>query len=299
MSFLKEPLLHFAVAGAVLFGAYAWLDAEQMADGTAIPVRITKGDVDWLRQTWSRQWLREPSADEMRGLVNELVNEQLLAREAQEMGLAEGDTIIRRRLAQKLKFLVDDTAQFAEPTEQELRAFHAADAARFATAPKLSFEQRYFNPEGREDAEADAAGALAELSAGRENDLTAGDRMLLGDSFLEIDEAAVSSMFGPDFARDAFSLEPGRWQGPVRSGYGLHLLLIQRHAPSEPRPFEDVRETVLAEWISEKQSALNRDYIERLREKYGVELEQEAEAALETFSPPRHADELAPEVVAR
>lgn len=171
MSFLKEPLLHFAVAGAVLFGAYAWLDAEQMADGTAIPVRITKGDVDWLRQTWSRQWLREPSADEMRGLVNELVNEQLLAREAQEMGLAEGDTIIRRRLAQKLKFLVDDTAQFAEPTEQELRAFHAADAARFATAPKLSFEQRYFNPEGREDAEADAARALAELSAGRETTL--------------------------------------------------------------------------------------------------------------------------------
>ena len=129
------------------------------------PVRIGDGDVRWLKQTWSSQWLREPTADELQGLVNDLLNEKLLSREAEAMGLGEDDTIIRRRLAQKLKFLVEDTAQLAEPSEAELRQFYAANTRHFETPGKLSFRQIYFNPEHRTDARADATAALAVLSA--------------------------------------------------------------------------------------------------------------------------------------
>ena len=89
---------------------------------TVEPVRIGEGDVRWLKQTWSSQWLREPTAEELQGLVDDLLNEKLLAREAETMGLGEDDTIIRRRLAQKLKFLVEDTAKLTEPSEAELQA---------------------------------------------------------------------------------------------------------------------------------------------------------------------------------
>src|SRR3954469_16451052 len=123
---LREPLLHFAVIGAILFGAYSWLHDSRVQPAAVEPVRIGEGDVRWLKQTWSSQWLREPTAEELKGLVDDLLNEKLLAREAEQMGLEQDDTIIRRRLAQKLKFLVEDTAQLSEPTEAELRQFYAA-----------------------------------------------------------------------------------------------------------------------------------------------------------------------------
>ncbi|MGO7522337.1 peptidyl-prolyl cis-trans isomerase, partial [Rhizobium brockwellii] len=126
MMFLREPLLHFAVAGAVLFGGYSWLHHTSTEAVAVEPVRISEGDVRWVKQTWSSQWLRDPTADELKGLIDDLVNERLLAREAKEMGLDQDDTIIRRRLAQKLKFIVEDTAQLAEPAEAELQKFYAA-----------------------------------------------------------------------------------------------------------------------------------------------------------------------------
>ena len=115
-------------------------------------MRIGEGDVRWLKQTWSSQWLREPSAEELKGLVDDLLNEKLMAREAEAMGLGEDDTIIRRRLAQKLKFLVEDTAQLAEPSEAELGSSMPPTPRHFETPGRLSFRQVYFNPEHRTDA---------------------------------------------------------------------------------------------------------------------------------------------------
>jgi hypothetical protein len=280
MKVLSEPLFHFAVAGAILFGGYAWLN-DQRAEATAVePIRISEGDVRWLKQTWSSQWLREPSADELNGLVDELLNEKLMAREAQQMGLEQDDTIIRRRLAQKLKFLVEDTAQLAAPSEAELRLFYAANSTKFETPGKLSFRQVYFNPEHRKNPAADAIAALAELTAKGENDTTAGDRLLFGDSFDDADELALSGMFGADFAQEVFALEPGEWKGPIKSGYGLHLVLVTERTPTAPEPFETVRDAVRAEWRGEKQTTITREYLVELRKKYGVELDDSTRAML-------------------
>ena len=201
MPLLKEPLLHFAVVGAILFGGYSWLN-NTGADTTAVePVRIGEGDVRWLKQTWSSQRVRAPSAVELKGLIDDLLTEKLMAREAEAIGIGEDDTIIRRRLAQKLKFLVEDTAQLAEPSEAELRQFYAANASRFETPGRLSFRQVYFNPEHRKDAAADASAMLAELNAKGGSEPSAGDRLLFGDSFDDTDELALSGMFGADFAQ--------------------------------------------------------------------------------------------------
>jgi parvulin-like peptidyl-prolyl isomerase len=280
MTMLREPLLHFAVVGAIVFGGYSWLHDSHLEATADEPVRIGEGDVRWLKQTWSSQWLREPTAEELKGLVDDLLNEKLLAREAEEMGLEQDDTIIRRRLAQKLKFLVEDTAQLSEPTEAELRQFYAANPAHFETPGKLSFQQIYFNPEHRKDAAADARAALAALNAkGSDADLT-GDRLLFGDSFDNTDELALSGMFGADFAQRIFALEPGAWRGPVKSGYGFHLVLVTQHTPTALKPFETVKDNVLAEWRGARQTELSRDYLVELRKKYGVDPDAGVKAVL-------------------
>ena len=180
MTLLREPLLHFAVAGVVLFSVYAWLNGSRPAPDGVEPVRIGAGEVQWLKETYSNQWLRPPDANELQGLVTDLVNEELLAREAQAMGLGEDDTIIRRRLAQKLKFLVEDTSRLAEPTDAELRQYFEANAARFEDSPRVSFSQIYFNPENRKDAAKDAGLVLAGLSTNASPDVAElGDRFLL------------------------------------------------------------------------------------------------------------------------
>jgi parvulin-like peptidyl-prolyl isomerase len=280
MTLLREPLLHFAVIGVILFGSYLWLKDESVEATAVEPVYIGDGDVRWLKQTWSSQWLREPTADELRGLVDDLLNEKVMAREAEEMGLQQDDTIIRRRLAQKLKFMVDDTAQLAEPTEAELRQFYATNPARFETPGRLSFRQVYFNPGHRTDAAADATAALAKIEVNVEDDTIAGDRLLIGESFDNTDELALSGMFGADFAREVFALEIGEWRGPIKSGYGLHLVLVTQRMPTTPKAFETVRDAVLAEWRSARQAELSRDFLVELRKKYGVGPDDSAKAVL-------------------
>ncbi len=156
------------------------------------------------------------------------MSEELLAREAREMGLDRNDTIVRRRLAQKLKFLVEDTSGLIEPKEAELRQFYETNAARFRAgrgclSRKSSSTRRCARTPSRMRRR-----RLAELQASGDTDpaATVGDRLLFDAEIRDADEQAVSSMFGPEFARAVFALSPGRWSEPVKSGYGLHLVSI-------------------------------------------------------------------------
>jgi parvulin-like peptidyl-prolyl isomerase len=288
MRLLREPLLHFAVGGAILFAGYAWLNPERANPTGPDPVQIGEGEVRWLKETWANQWLRGPSTEELQGLVADLVTEELLAREAREMGLDDHDTIVRRRLAQKLKFIVEDTSRLVEPTEEELRQFYGANAARFHTRATVTFTQIFFSPAQRKDATSDANAALIELkSAGRSDRAgTIGDRLLLDLEFQDADEQSVSSMFGPDFAGAVFALQQGVWSGPLKSGYGVHLVSVAHLTAAKQRPFADARSAVLQEWRREKEKIANREYLARLREKHGVELDDSVKTLLGTEALP-------------
>lgn len=272
MKLLKEPLVHFAVGGAILFAAYALLDREQPATAGFEPVRIGEGEVRWLQETWTNQWLRKPSPQELQGLVADLVTEELLAREAREMGLEENDTIVRRRLAQKLKFLVEDTSRLVDPAEKELRQFYADNSTRFQSDARFTFSQLFFNPDQRKDATSDAKAVLHDLETARRRDPPAavGDRLLVGADFQNIDEKVVTSLFGPEFTQAVLALPAGKWSGPVTSGYGVHLVSLADVTPAKLRPFEEVREEVLADWRREQEHEVNLRYLAQLREKFGV-----------------------------
>ena len=282
MTLLKEPLFHFAVAGVVVFCAYAWLNEGEPAAEHIEPVRIGEGEVKWLRETFANQWLRPPDANELQGLVTNLVDEELLAREAQALGLSENDTIVRRRLAQKLKFLIEDTSRLAEPTDKALRQYFELNAAPFETGATVSLTQIYFNPQERHDASRDATTALASLQktgpGAQATDM--GDRFLLDNELRDADEQTVSSIFGQDFAKAVFALEPGKWSGPVKSGYGLHLVFLSSRTAATKPQFDTVREKVAKEWRREQEEKTNSDYLARLREKYGVSIDDSVKALL-------------------
>lgn len=272
MRLLREPLLHFLIAGALLFGGYEWLNRGAPTSQPEGPVRIGEGEVRWLRETFANQWRREPTGEEMNGLIVTLVEEELLAREARALGLDQNDTIVRRRLAQKVTFLVEDTSRIADPGEEELRRFYEAHAERYRTEPKVSFSHIFFSRERRPHADADARAALTMVSAASLQSVKPpeGDPLPLEDAFVDVDFQAVSGLFGPEFARAVFALPPGSWSGPVTSAFGIHLVRVTRLRQAEPRRFEDVRDAVVTDWRRQREIETKAAYVAKLRDKYGV-----------------------------
>lgn len=264
MKIFREPLLHFLVMGALLFAAYAWLRRGEKSDAPAA-VRITADEVAWLKETWARQWQREPNSDELRGLVTEFLKEELLAREARAMRLDENDTIVRRRLAQKVAFLVEDTARLAEPTEQDLRRFYDAHPEHFQSEARVSFTHVFF----RAGKDAEAKAALAELARGADA-AAMGDRLLIDAELRDADAQSVAAQFGADFAKAVMALKPGEWSGPVVSGYGLHLVRVSALTPGGVREFAEVKAKVFERWRDGQQRETSARYFASLLKKYDV-----------------------------
>jgi hypothetical protein len=277
---LREPLFQFLIAGALLFGGYQWWTRGTPTSPIEGSVRIGQGEVRWLRETFASQWQREPTSEEMSDLVATLVNEELLAREARALGLDQDDTIVRRRLAQKLTFLVEDATHIADPGEDELRRFFATRAAHYETADRVSFKHIFFSPGRHSNASADAGAALSLILANGDAKVPEGDPLPLEDMYADVDAQAVSSLFGPDFARTVFELTPGSWSGPVESGYGVHLVLVLQRDQGAPRPFEDVRKTVIDDWRRWKAVETNEAFLAKLRNKYGVVIDAGTETLL-------------------
>lgn len=284
MRVLKEPLVHFLITGAALFGAYAWIirTPENPVANKATTIEITAGDVRWLAENWTTQWRRPPTRDDLRGLITDYLNEQLLAREARALGLEDNDVIVRRRLAQKLTFIIDDTARRAEPTEQELQRYHEANARRFQNDARISFGHIYFSPQRRADPRSDAADALqlllAEGAATGTADL--GDRLLIRSELRDETEQSISNTFGPDFARAVFALGTDRWSGPVQSGYGLHLVRVSTMTGATVPSLSDIRERVVAEWKREQETQAKERYLAALRKKYDVVADEAVKALI-------------------
>jgi hypothetical protein len=281
MNPLREPLLQFLVAGGVLFSGYAWLNqgAADATVGDQSPVRIGSGELRWLRETFSSQSLRAPTSVEMDGLVETLVAEELLAREARVMGLDRGDTIVRRRLAQKLEFFVADTTRIAEPGDPELRAFYEVHRDLYQSEPKLSFEQVYFSAHQRLQPVSDAVAALTMVSSGRgDAGSLDGDPLPLERVFTEVDQRSLSGLFGADFASAVFTLPTAAWEGPVKSAFGFHLVRVTSRTAAARRPFEEVRTSVLEDWRRTTGAQTKLAYLAKLRDKYGVVIEDQRKA---------------------
>jgi parvulin-like peptidyl-prolyl cis-trans isomerase-like protein len=271
---MREPLLHFLVLGAALFGLNALLSARSPSRESIV---VSQGRIESLATAFALTWQRPPTATELQGLIRDYVREEVAVREAASLGLDQDDVVIRRRLRQKLEFVSADAAVQAEPTEPALRAWLAAHPANFGVDPTYTFRQVFLDPAQHGDhLAADAARLLSRLRrAGAKPDIAAlGDPFLLGHGFDKLAAHEVKSQFGDTFAASLDSLAPGAWQGPIASGFGVHLVFVHERVAGRVPPLAEVRDAVRREWgNAQRDSAVERLY-GKLLARYTVTIEK-------------------------
>lgn len=272
--FVREPLVHFLALGAVVFVLFQFnANREASQEGKIV---VNRGKVEHLVTGFSGTWHRPPSQQELDGLVEDYIREEVLYREALAMGLDKDDTIVRRRMRQKLEFLTEDASAVAAPTDQDLQSWLDKHPEEFQVEPAIAFSQVYFNASRRgESASAAASKALAQLRGAGKN-VTAPE---LGDTTMLPHELPLSSIgevarvFGDEFAGQVAQLEPGRWAGPVQSGYGWHLVRVSERTQGRSRLLSEVREAVRREWMAARRKEIADAIYSKMREKYAVVVE--------------------------
>ncbi len=296
---LREPLLHFLLIGIALFAIYAYINRGRGGFESSKQIVVSLDDLRTMELYFESQWHRQPTPAEFQAMVEDKVKEEVLYREGLAMGLDKDDTIVKRRMAQKMQFLAEDVAAAHEPSTAELKAWFEKNTDKFALPSRYSFRHLYFSPDKRgQRAHDDAAVALSKIAGQPEDSKLA---VSLGDSFMFQDyygdraPSAIAKEFGPQFAVALEKVKPGSWQGPVESGYGWHLVFVDTVIPGHIPALEEIEPDVKTAWLGEqKATAWQKAYAE-MRAKYVVLLPGPSEKdARQAPVPPPKKDVPAP-----
>jgi peptidyl-prolyl cis-trans isomerase C len=274
MKWLRDPLVLFLILGSGLAAIHAALRAEAPGTPADLRITVTDDDVRWLALGFNKTRGRAPTLQEIRSLVDRRVRDEMLYREAVALNLDQGDEALRRRLAMKIEYLAKDAVAAAEPSEEALQAHLDANAERYAVAPRRRFTQVYVNSDKRGAGAAEHAKALlARLRSERDLDpASVADVFMLEVVHPLARETDVERRFGKALARAIFGLDPGTWQGPLKSTYGLHLVRVEEVVPGRAPPLAAVRDRVRAAVVEARQTEVLEAYVARLRTKYEIEL---------------------------
>jgi hypothetical protein len=250
---LHEPLVHFLAIGAALFLFFA-LRGGSAASGRIV---VTRARLESLAAGFARTWQRPPTAEELKGLVDGWVREEVAVREAMATGLDRDDTIIRRRLKQKIDFLAEDRIDAAPPSEADLVVWLAAHPDLYRAEERVSFRQVCLTPEkrgGPAAAEAEARRLAAALERKGTGADVAGDSLLLPPEMPLSPKSEIARVFGSDFADAVVKVEPGHWTAPVPSGFGVHAVLVREKAPGRAPALADVHAAVERDFTADRRT---------------------------------------------
>jgi PPIC-type PPIASE domain len=281
---LREPLVQFLALGAVLFALYGVAGKRSAEAPDKIVVSASR--IATLGDGFVRTWRRPPSEQELQGLIEDYIRDEVFYREGRTAGLDRDDVIIRRRVRQKMEFLAEDMS-VPEPSDEQLAAYLAANPERFRTEDHLSFHQIFLSATRRPNTiESDSkqlASVLARADAAV--DATAlGDPFLLGEEFRGVTPSKVTSVFGEGFARRMAAMETGRWQGPISSGFGQHFVFISERTSGDLPPLDAVRPAVRREWTNARRLEAEQKLYASLRERYEIVVEAPRATAAEAAS---------------
>lgn len=273
-STLREPLVHFVLAGALLFLAYGWLNPES---AEAQRIVIDQARVDALVAQHERTWQRRPTSSELRGLVDGTVREEILYREGVRAGLDRDDPVIRRRVAQKMGFMFEAMSMDV-PTDAELQSWLDAHAERYRRPVQYTLEQIYIDPQ-RHGVRVERV-AADWLDAARRGARPSGDASLLPALLEATDADALARTFGTAFVEALVPVPIGAWHGPLPSSYGQHLVRIARKDEARMPPLADVRISVLNDYQRSRSTELADAAFSALRTRYDVAIEADLSASL-------------------
>jgi hypothetical protein len=268
---IKEPVLQFLILGGGLFAAYAAFAPTENAPRNAITVTAPR--IESLSDNFERTWRRPPTAEELQGLLEDYVAEEVLYREALLLGLDRDDLVVRRRMRQKVELLLTDALSAAPPGEAELRAHFAANRDRYREPARLTFRHIFLG--AKESGKTGDWFALAEqLNGDPDFDLaSAGAPSLLPPGMEMATALQIEGTFGPEFSAALAGLAPGQWHGPLESSYGWHLVRIDTAIGGKDLAFEDALGEVTRDVEYERERAARAELVERLKQKYDITIE--------------------------
>jgi len=270
----REPLLYFLAIGAALFGLHRLV--RQRETGDAGRIVITSDFVEGLRQDAQKRNGHAPTVEELRGLVERFIDDEVLYREAIALGLDQSDVIVRRRLVEKMEFLTEDAAAQQEPSDAELAAWLGQHSEQYREPGRVSFQQVFVAQRLHPDMPAAAMELLTRLRAGAAPEAL-GDPFLAGRAWTLRTQSEIASIFGPAFAEELLKLpaEAKAWHGPIQSSFGLHLVSVSAQAAARDLTLDEVRPRVRQAWLEQRRHEADRGALARARSHVQVDLPPE------------------------
>ncbi len=268
---LQEPLLHFLVVGSILFFYLSNNDDGRQKE----QIIISKGKINQLSSQFEKTRQRKATKEELQTLIDNQIREDLAFKQGEEMGLIENDSIIKRRVQQKIEFMLNDSIASIEPTQVELQAFMDRHKERYTIAPVYSFKHIYINPEKHENLD----DTIERLKA---EDLMLvfskrGDSVMLESVYQNISTAQIARLFGMKFVKALDELPQHKWTGPVKSGYGVHLVYIEKKEERHPATLKELESKVRLDFRVEAQKKSIDDFYKELKLKYDIVIKKEAQ----------------------
>ena len=269
---LKEPVVQFLLIGSSFFVANALISPAE-SDGLNRAITVTDEQASAMVTTFARTWRRSPTEREIQSLIDDHIRTEVYVREAMRLGLDQNDTIIRRRLRQKMEFLNDSKFQAQSPTTTDLRAYFDANPDQYREDPRVSFQQVFLDPERRGDAlDGDATTLLDQLNGELPPATLAGlgDPIDLATSWIDRPRRDLVVLFGSSFSDSLISQHPGRWVGPIDSAYGRHLVKVESMTEGSVPSFETVRADLARDWTQSQRLQYDEDAYQKLLDGYTV-----------------------------
>lgn len=274
---LQEPLVHFLVLGALLFGLYFWVGNPSMTSNSAKQIEVSDPVIKSLKATWQLQWGRKPRSQQLQKLIDKYIHDEILYQEALALGLDDKDIIVRRRLIQKMQFLVEDVAGIKEPSDEELQSYLDTHADRYTIPGRFSFNQIYFSQELHGDGtDADAQNLLSQLQTDSNSVQPRGDRSMLPKTYTLASAQTLNNTFGGTLATEMVGVTEKGWQGPFHSAYGSHLVNVTDIEPGHPATLAEVRKKVRLDYLRQQKQKQDELFYEKLRDRYTVSIDQDA-----------------------
>lgn len=279
-SLLREPLFHFLILGTLLFAIwYVREEGQQQSpvDSSKPQIVITESRIDSLIDIWTKTRQRPPTPDELRGLIDDFLREEIFYREAVAMGLDENDTIVRRRMRQKLELFVEDFATAASPTTVQLQGFLASHPDRFRVDRKLTIRHIYFKPDRHPEGLDQEIAELHQSLDASSDPTRYGDPFLLPSEFNSIALTELDQLFGNNFGQRLFDFETDQWLGPIESAYGQHLVYLDEKIEGRLPALEEIRPSVEREWFARAREDAKQEFYEKLRDRYEIVIESSSD----------------------
>ena len=287
MKLLREPLLHFIVAGVVLFTAFNLLEDDSAAmdsDTVVVDRRALLTFLQYRANAFDPETfgaaLDAMTDAELEEVIDAYVEEEILYRESRELGLEQSDNIIRQRMVQKMTFLLGDLTTQEPSTDREaLEAWFAANIDSYAVQPWVTFTHVFFDASrhGSDEALELAEASLRELN---ETGALFNDAPQHGDGFpflrnyVERTLEYVAGHFGYEFVAALSELTPSAslWQGPIPSAYGQHLVLLTESRQRELPDLDDVLADVERDLAEQRSLEAMEAMMRQIRERYEVRI---------------------------